>query len=113
MFELQVRRDRRITFEELVEFLLNKNKYLEEKIFLEHNKEFWITDSDLYKALLLLNKQKNIVFRIAKLLEFVTVIPSESINEEKKPLSFEELKYYTNKYLKSYEKNKKKKEKEQ
>ena len=98
MFEMQVRRDKRITFEELVEFLLKKNEYLEEKIFLEHDKEFWVTDYDLYKALLLLNKNRDIVFRVAKLLEFVTVIPSESINEKKKPLSFEELKYYSNKF---------------
>ncbi len=107
MFELQVRRDRRITFEELIEFLLGKNSYLEEKIFLEHNKEFWITDNDLYKAILLLQKQKNLLFRIAKLLEAVTIIPSKSISEEKKPMSFEELNYYTKKYLNFKEKKKK------
>ncbi len=98
MFELQVKKNKRITLEKLIEFLTEKNKYLEKKIFLEHDTEYWITDNDLYITLLILNKKKDIIFKITKILEFVTIIPSKSINEIKKPLSYEELKHYIQKY---------------
>jgi hypothetical protein len=63
--------------ESLSEFILEPSK----------TRRYWVTDQDLYSTFMVLAHDKDILRRLAKVIENIMIIPAHAAGQERKPLS--------------------------
>ena len=89
---LEMKKQNRIELSELIKLLRGDESELSQTLVLSPpgGTSYWVTDSDLYKASLVL--EGGLTHRmLAKTLETVMIIPAQAAGEQKRPLSSEEL----------------------
>lgn len=93
MTNIQVKKELRISLKRILSILNKKNDEYYDSIMLKPSeaRAFWITDADLYKAVLTIPQNAESYRRLAKMLETVMIVPAETVGEEKRPLSQDEI----------------------
>ena len=89
---LEVKKQNRIELSELIGLLKGDESELSRALVLTPRgaSNYWVTDSDLYKASLVLGGELT-HHMLAKTLETITIIPAQAAGEEKRPLNPDEL----------------------
>lgn len=93
MANVQVKKELRIPITSIINILKNKEDEYYENIMLKPSqaRQLWITDFDLYKAVLIIPQDAGSYRRLAKMLETIMIVPAETVGEEKRPLSQNEI----------------------
>ena len=90
--QMKVRKEKRISRDLLNKILHGeRTDLLEELTLTAEIGTYWVTDQDLYETFMILANTKDITTRLAKILETITIIPAQSIGQERLPLSHEQL----------------------
>ena len=87
---ITIEKNSRIPLEKFIKTIQSEESLSEYILEPSKTRRYWVTDQDLYSTFMVLAHDKDILRRLAKIIENIMIIPAHAAGQERKPLSPEE-----------------------